>query len=160
MLTYQSQEGMWRRFGRGPATRPTAPSPFGRKFDVEGYLEYQGDALVRRFDANSYLYLTRAMDLYDVAEGWGSECEALARVEARTLHVGISSDWLYPPGEVRAVAEALRALGKRASYHELDSIHGHDAFLKEWGQMTETIRGFLGASREAADGAAPGRARA
>ncbi len=143
MVTYQSQQSMWLRFGRELASRPTTTSPLGEKFDVEGYLEYQGRSLVRRFDANSYLYLTRAMDLYDVAEGWESEEEALARVKARTLHVGISTDWLYPPEDVRALAEKLRAAGSDARYAQIESVHGHDAFLKEWDVMTSTIRGYL-----------------
>jgi homoserine O-acetyltransferase len=155
MVTYQSQQSMWLRFGREPASRPTAPSPLGEKFDVEGYLEYQGRALVRRFDANSYLYLTRAMDLYDVAEGWESEREALTRVRARTLHVGISTDWLYPPRDVRALAQKLRAAGSDARYVELESVHGHDAFLKEWDAMTAIIRDYLagpGGARSGSDG--------
>lgn len=146
MVTYQSQQSMWLRFGREPVSRPADPSPLGEKFDVEGYLEYQGRSLVRRFDANSYLYLTRAMDLYDAAEGFDSEREALERVIARTLHVGISTDWLYPPEDVRALAEKLRSLGKDAQYSELNSVHGHDAFLKEWDSMTRIVRDYMGAS--------------
>ena len=152
MITYQSQESMWLRFGRRQASRASAQSPFGGEFDVEGYLEYQGRSLARRFDANSYLYLTRAMDLYDVAEGFGSEDEALSRVSARTLHVGLSSDWLYPPHEVRATVERLRALGKDASYREIESVHGHDAFLKEWARMSEVVREFLPAQQEVREG--------
>lgn len=147
MLTYQSRESAWLRFGREPATRPTVPSPLGEKFDVEGYLEYQGRSLVRRFDANAYLYLTRAMDLYDVAEGWASEREALGRVRARSLHVGIRTDWLYPPEDVRALAQKLHMLGADARYAEIDSVHGHDAFLKEWDAMTRLVRGCLDAPR-------------
>lgn len=147
MLTYQSSEGQWLRFGRAPASRPTSPSPLGEKFDVEGYLEYQGRALARRFDANSYLYLTRAMDLYDVADGWESEEDALQRIQARTLHVGMSTDWLYPPEQVWALAQKLHALGKDAVYHELPSVHGHDAFLKEWTSMARIIDDYLDAPR-------------
>lgn len=147
MMTYQSPEGQWRRFGRAPAARSVtgagSPRLFEPPFDIEGYLEYQGRALVRRFDANAYLYLTRAMDLYDVAEGWADEAAALRRVRARTLHVGISSDWLYPPGEVRALAETLRALGSAARYAEIESPHGHDAFLKEWDAMARIITDYL-----------------
>lgn len=143
MVTYQSQQSMWLRFGREPVSRPTDPSPLGEKFDVEGYLEYQGRSLVRRFDPNSYLYLTRAMDLYDAVEGYESERAALARVRSRTLHVGISTDWLYPPEDVRALAEKLQSLGKDARYSELDSVHGHDAFLKEWDAMTRIVREYL-----------------
>lgn len=146
MITYQSQQSMWMRFGRFPTSRSASPDRFGEKFDVESYLDYQGASLSTRFDANSYLYLTRAMDLYDATEGYESEEEALRRVRARTLHVGINSDWLYPPGDVRATSEKLRALGKDACYREIDSVHGHDSFLKEWERMTELITEFLPAA--------------
>ncbi|MBL8127676.1 MAG: homoserine O-acetyltransferase, partial [Chloroflexia bacterium] len=114
----------------------------GPTFDVEGYLHYHGEALVKRFDANSYLYLTRAMDLYDVARN-GGETFWLSKIDAPVHLVGIRSDWLFPPEAVRALGERLQALGKNVSYTELDSPHGHDAFLKEWDQMTEAIGGFV-----------------
>lgn len=142
MITYQSRESMWTRFGRELADAGGKP-PFTDRFQVESYLEYQGESLVSRFDANSYLYLTRAMDLYDTAEGWGSDEEALGRVRARTLHVGIRTDWLFPPGDVRATARKLQALGTDVAYREIDSVHGHDAFLKEWDAMTQVITEFL-----------------
>ncbi len=147
MQTYQSAAGQWRRFGREPASRPTSASPLGEKFDIEGYLEYQGRSLARRFDANSYLYLTRAMDLYDVADGWASEETALKRIRARTLHVGMSTDWLYPVEHVRALVEKLRAVGNNATYTELTSVHGHDAFLKEWLDLERIIRRYLDKAR-------------
>src|SRR5919112_539896 len=142
MVTYHSKESMALRFGRNPATRPVLYPSFGPTFDVEGYLHYHGAALVRRFDANSYLYLTRAMDLYDVGRD-GGEAAWLRRIEAPVSFVGIRSDWLFPPGAIRALADRLRGLGKDVKYHELDSPHGHDAFLKEWGQMTGAIRPFV-----------------
>ena len=144
MVTYHSKESMAARFGRNPATRPVLYPSFGPTFDVEGYLHYHGDALVKRFDANSYLYLTRAMDLYDVGRDGGEETW-LSRIEAPVLLVGIRSDWLFPPGDIRRFAERLRELGKDVTFHELDSPHGHDAFLKEWGQMTDAISGYLAA---------------
>ncbi|MDQ3045027.1 MAG: homoserine O-acetyltransferase, partial [Chloroflexota bacterium] len=103
---------------------------------------YQGAALVRRFDANSYLYLTRAMDLYDVGRNGGAT-HWLSQIAAPVLLVGVRSDWLFPPDEVRGLATALRDLGKDATYVELDSPHGHDAFLKEWDQLTPPISAFL-----------------
>jgi homoserine O-acetyltransferase len=144
MVTYHSKESMELRFGRNPATRPVLYPSFGPTFDVEGYLHYHGDALTKRFDANSYLYLTRAMDLYDVARD-GGEDEWLRRIEAPVLLVGIRSDWLFPPGPIRALGDHLRGLGKDVEFHELDSPHGHDAFLKEWRQLTEAIGPFVGA---------------
>ena len=146
MVTYHSKESMDLRFGRNPATRPVLYPSFGPTFDVEGYLHYHGDALTKRFDANSYLYLTRAMDLYDVGRD-GGEAAWLRRIEAPVSLVGIRSDWLFPPGAIRALGDRLRGLGKDVEYHELDSPHGHDAFLKEWEQMTEAIGPFVERSR-------------
>ncbi len=142
MVCYHSRESMALRFGRNPATRPGLYPSFGPTFDVEGYLHYHGAALVRRFDANSYLYLTRAMDLYDVGRDGGEE-RWLRAVSAPLLLIGIRSDWLFPPDEVRALAARLTALGKDATYAELDSPHGHDAFLKEWDQLTAVLRPFV-----------------
>jgi len=144
MVTYHSKESMDLRFGRNPATRPVLYPSFGPTFDVEGYLHYHGDALTKRFDANSYLYLTRAMDLYDVGRD-GGEVAWLSRIDAPVLLVGIRSDWLFPPTAIRALGDRLRRLGKDVEYHELDSPHGHDAFLKEWEPLTEVIGPFVSA---------------
>jgi homoserine O-acetyltransferase/O-succinyltransferase len=144
MITYQSEEAMELRFTRNPARFALAPSPtnvpdLGERFDVENYLYYQGESLVRRFDANSYLYISRAMDLYDVSEGYQSLEAALSRVRSKALFVGIRSDFLFPAARVRWLAEQVRLLGGDATYVELDSPHGHDAFLKEWEQMTAAL---------------------
>ena len=143
MLTYQSAPGQWERFGRRPASRPALYEEFGGRFEIESYLHYQGKDLVNRFDANSYLYLSRAMDLYDVAFGYESEEEAYARVEAEMLFVGISSDWLFPPNEVRATAGRARQAGADARYTEIDSLSGHDAFLKDWDELGAAVGPFL-----------------
>jgi homoserine O-acetyltransferase len=164
MITYQSEEAMELRFARHPARsglcivptaetsasvgasdRAPAPSPsgfpdLGERFDVENYLYYQGASLVKRFDANSYLYISRAMDLYDVSEGYPSLEDALRRIRNRVLFIGIRSDFLFPAAHVRWLAEQVRAVGGDATYVELDSPHGHDAFLKEWQQMTEALK--------------------
>jgi homoserine O-acetyltransferase len=142
MVTYHSKESMELRFGRDPATRPVLYPSFGPTFDVEGYLHYHGDALVKRFDANSYLYLTRAMDLYDIGRNGGEEAW-LSRIVAPVAMVGIRSDWLFPPQAVQDLTRRLAALGKDVTYRELNSPHGHDAFLKEWDQMTEAIGPFI-----------------
>ena len=144
MLSYTSASDLATRFGRRPATRPTHEPSLGGAFDVESYLQYQGLKLARRFDANSYLILTRAMDRYDLAEGRGSDAAALSRVRARLLAVGVSSDWLYPAAEVRAIAEGVQAAGGQANYREIDSTLGHDAFLKEWRQLDALLRPFMG----------------
>ncbi len=144
MITYQSEEGMELRFARETARQsdivaPSGHTDFGKRFDVEGYLYYQGQSLVKRFDANSYLYISRAMDLYDVSEGYPSLEATLRRVRSKTLFIGIRSDFLFPAARVRWLAEQVRAAGGDASYVELDSPHGHDAFLKEWKQMIDAL---------------------
>jgi homoserine O-acetyltransferase/O-succinyltransferase len=143
MMTYQSAECQAERFGRNAATsgRSRMENP-GGTFDVECYLQYQGNDLVGRFDANSYLYLLRAMDLYDAARGYASLEEAFRRVEAEMLFVGISSDWLFPAKDVRATAEAASEAGVRANYVEMESINGHDAFLKDFDEFNAAIKHF------------------
>ena len=144
MITYQSEEGMELRFARRPARQQNVLSPsgfsdLGERFDVEGYLYYQGESLVRRFDANSYLYISRAMDLYDVSEGYPSLEAALSRLRSKALFIGIRSDFLFPAARVRWLANKVRHAGGDAIYAELDSPHGHDAFLKEWKQMIDAL---------------------
>ncbi len=144
VITYQSEEAMELRFARKPACNKEVPSPshfpdLGGRFDVESYLYHQGQALARRFDANSYLYLSRAMDLYDVSSGYPSLEAALGRLRSRALFVGIRSDFLFPAAHVRWLADKVRATGGDATYVEIDSPHGHDAFLKEWEQMTAAL---------------------
>ena len=144
MITYQSEEAMEMRFARRYARNRTVPAPsraadLGGRFDVEDYLYYQGESLVKRFDANSYLYISRAMDLYDVSEGYPSLEAALRRLRSKALFIGIRSDFLFPPAHVRWLADQVRLVGGDSTYVELDSPHGHDAFLKEWGQMTNAL---------------------
>jgi homoserine O-acetyltransferase len=150
MITYQSEEAMEMRFGRNlpdpcRSTGVSSPSRYpdlGTRFDVENYLYYQGESLVRRFDANSFLYVSRAMDLYDVSEGYPSLEAALRRLSSKALFVGIRSDFLFPAAHVRWLADRVRSVGGDARYVELDSPHGHDAFLKEWDQMTAVLSRF------------------
>lgn len=153
MITYQSDALMTHRFDRRPATRPSTWSTFGDRFDVEGYLQYQGDALVRRFDANTYLYLSRAMDLHDVSEGYAAYDAALARIQSRVLLVGVTTDILFPDSHVQALARDLERLNKQVEYYQLDSIHGHDAFLVEFERMGVVLRAYLGHGTLQVDGA-------
>ncbi|MGB3634300.1 MAG: homoserine O-acetyltransferase [Rubrobacteraceae bacterium] len=143
MMTYQSAAGQWERFGRRPASRPAMYEEFGGRFEVESYLQYQGKDLLGRFDANTYLYLLRAMDLYDVANGYESSEEAFSRIEAEVLFVGISSDWLFPASEVRETSEAARRAGAKAGYAEIGTKSGHDAFLKDWDELNAAIGPFI-----------------
>jgi homoserine O-acetyltransferase/O-succinyltransferase len=143
MITYQSDELMTERFGRSTEARYHAWPEFQNRYDVEGYLHYQGDKLVNRFDANSYLYLTRAMDSHDI--GWkrdGYE-NALRLIESRTLGIGISSDILFPASYTIDFIERLRAERRDAEYRQIESPHGHDAFLKDFDQLNRLIKDFI-----------------
>lgn len=150
MVTYNGRDNLNQRFGRNAAQRPALYESFGQTFDIEGYLHYHGAALVRRFDANSYLYLTRAMDLYDVGRN-GGEPHWLDRIgpDVPIVLAGISSDWLFPPGPIAALAETLKGLGKDVVYEEIVSPHGHDAFLKDWDRVNEIVAGFMGRAEAA-----------
>jgi len=144
MITYQSEEGMELRFARNHVQRNACPSPtispdLGARFDIENYLYYQGAQLASRFDANSYLYISRAMDLYDVSEGYPSLNAALCRIRSKSLFIGVRSDILFPAAHIRTLADKVRATGGDTTYVELDSPHGHDAFLKEWHQLAEAL---------------------
>ena len=139
MITFQSEPLMTLRFGRNEA-RYHAWSEFHGRFDVEGYLHYQGDKLAARFDANSYLYLSRAMDSHDIGRGRGSEEAAAAAIVARMIYVGIDSDILFPAAHVRAAAECVIRAGGDAVYRELQSINGHDGFLNRIEEMGTILR--------------------
>lgn len=144
MITYRSDESMWKQFGRKTRGTPeTAFRGFGISFEVESYLHHQGGALVKRFDANSYLYLTRAMDLHDIGRGRGSYREAYSRVKARSLVVGIRSDLLFPTYQQLEMADLLARAGKDVTYFEMDSPWGHDAFLVDHHLLEQPIRNFL-----------------
>lgn len=148
MITYRSDESMWQQFGReirpGRTELPLA-ADFGGAYQVESYLHYQGDALVKRFDANSYLYLSRAMDLQDIGRGFDSYEAAHGAIRARVLSVGIRSDLLFPPYLQKETVKLVRAAGGQAEYMELDSPWGHDAFLVDFGKIAGAIRSFLAA---------------
>jgi homoserine O-acetyltransferase len=143
MMTYQSAPGQWERFARRPASRLALHPEVGGRFEIESYLHYQGRELTGRFDANSYLYLSRAMDLYDVARGYASEEESYSRIQAEVLFVGITSDWLFPAKEIKDTVERASSVGARASYAEIDTLSGHDAFLKDWKELEEAIQPFI-----------------
>jgi len=142
MMTFRSDDVFSTRFGR-ETVEPVDGFTLWQRFQVERYLEYQGDKLVRRFDANSYLILTKAMDLHDLARGRGGYGPAFARLRAPLLSVGISSDILYPPHQSREIAELATAERVSARYAELHSPHGHDAFLIETDQLSGIVGEFL-----------------
>jgi len=144
-ITYLSDEGMHEKFGRRLQDQSEQKAGFGIEFAVESYLDYQGRAFVERFDANSYLYVTRAMDYYDAAARWGggSLVEACRRVRAPALVVSFDSDWLYPPGDCKDLALALAKTGVRVTYADVPSRFGHDSFLVETRKVGRLLRGFL-----------------
>jgi homoserine O-acetyltransferase/O-succinyltransferase len=138
MMTFRSDDVFSARFGR-EVVEPVEGFTLWQRFQVERYLEYQGDKLVRRFDANSYLILTKAMDLHDLGRGRGGMAAAVARLRAPVTSVGIRSDILYPPHQSREIVELATAAGVPARYVELDSPHGHDAFLIEDDQVGAVV---------------------
>ena len=144
-ITYLSDEGMQQRFGRRlEAGTPALGGGFGVEFAVEGYLAHQGKRFVERFDANSYLYLTRAMDYYDASVwGGGDITEACRRMQARVLIVSFDSDWLCPPESCRELALALIKSGKKVTYANLSARFGHDSFLLEPETVANVVNGFL-----------------
>jgi homoserine O-acetyltransferase/O-succinyltransferase len=144
MCTYKSAELFAERFARRPDRSGEDPhAALEGRFDVGGYLDYQGQIFTRRFDANSYLVISKAMDNFDLARGHGTESEALRRMSASLLLVGISSDWLFPAEDVRALAARARAAGADATYVELQSSHGHDGFLADAAALVPIINEHL-----------------
>lgn len=144
-ITYLSEEGMHQKFGRRLQGKDEPDFGFGVEFEVESYLGYQGRSFVERFDANSYLYITRAMDYYDAAARWGDGdlVAAAARVRAKMLIVSFSSDWLYPPEQCRELALAVCRAGHPVTYVEVPSQYGHDAFLVETEQVGALLHSFI-----------------
>jgi len=148
-ITYLSNVMMEEKFGRErrspekDAGEGSSQNPFQSNFQVEGYLEYQGEKFIRRFDANSYLYITQAMDDFDLAERYDSLKKAFAPVAGKILVVALSTDWLFPKEQSRALANALLLAGKRVTYCELFAPHGHDAFLVDIEHLSDLLRAFL-----------------
>jgi homoserine O-acetyltransferase len=145
-ITYLSAKSLGDKFGRrlqfADDVRYTLTEP---EFEIESYLRHQADAFVRRFDANTYLYTSRALTYFDLARqyGNGTLTDALRSVSARTLLIAFSSDWLYPPSGSEELAAALRTLGKAVDLHIIDAPYGHDCFLLEEARQTPIIQQFL-----------------
>ena len=148
-VTYLSEAALGRKFGRDLQSGEALSFGFDADFQVESYLRHQGASFVDRFDANSYLYITRAMDYFDLAAPHGgvlASAFAGAR-EVDFLLASFTSDWLYPTPESRRVVRALNAAGARVSFVEIESDKGHDAFLLDEPVLEDAVRGFLGAVR-------------
>jgi homoserine O-acetyltransferase len=134
-ITYMSDDSMREKFGRRLRERDM--------FEVESYLRYRGSQFVDRFDANSYLYITKAMDYFDLTNCCGTLARAFEPVKARFLVISFTSDWLYPSYQSVEIVKALRSRNCDVAYCELPSNYGHDAFLVDVGEQTELVRGFL-----------------
>jgi homoserine O-acetyltransferase len=147
-ITYLSEEALTRKFGRRLQNAPKNPSEaialFGEMFEVESYLRHQGSTFVQRFDANSYLTITRATDYFDLAADYqGDLANAFRGTKTRFLLASFTSDWLYPTAECRTIARALNRAGANVSFVEFPSDKGHDAFLLDEPDFHRTLAGFL-----------------
>lgn len=144
MCSYKSAELFTERYSRKPNRNGEDPHrSLDERFDVGGYLDYQGEIFTRRFDPNAYLIITRAMDNFDPAHGYTAEAAALRRITAQVLLIGISSDWLFPAEDVSALGRRMTAAGVAVKYAQLTSAHGHDGFLADAGELTPLIREFF-----------------
>jgi homoserine O-acetyltransferase len=147
-ITYMSDESMREKFGRRLRDKDRYGFDFSVDFEVESYLHYRGAQFVDRFDANSYLYITKAMDYFDLTNGSESLASVLEKTQARFLVISFTSDWLYPSYQSLEIVKALRSRNRDVAYCELTSNYGHDAFLVEVGEQTEIVRGFLARTYE------------
>ncbi len=148
-ITYLSEEGLTEKFGRRLQDRDAKSFGFDADFQVESYLRHQGLAFTGRFDANSYLYITRAMDYFDLAEefaskkGGGMLADAFADTKARFCLISFDTDWLYPTAESRHIVHALNAAGAPVSFVELSAPYGHDSFLLDVPALDRVVKGFI-----------------
>jgi homoserine O-acetyltransferase len=144
-VTYLSSASMATKFGRDERASPYPgqSSLFSTNFQIESYLNHQGSKFVKRFDANSYLYISRMMDMFDLVAEFGSLAEAFRDAKSKFLIVSISSDWLFPPGQQLDIVENLVAARKNVSYFQIDSVYGHDAFLLEHETLGRAVDAFL-----------------
>lgn len=153
-ITYLSPSILEEKFGR-EKKEGASPGRFVSPFQVESYLAYQGQQFIKRFDANSYLHITEAMDAYDLEDQYGSLAEAFRRVQARFLVVALTTDWLFTPDQSLEMAEALMRAGKEVSYCLLEAEQGHDAFLLDLPELSDLIRHYLAAEPAHRSGTPP-----
>jgi homoserine O-acetyltransferase/O-succinyltransferase len=142
-ITYLSEEAMMLKFGRNLQTKSDYGYDFDTEFQVESYLKYQGEKFVSQFDANSYLYLTKAISYFDLYKKYKSLEQAFENSLSRFLIVSISSDWLYPPKQSKDLVKALMKLNKPVSYCDIQSPYGHDAFLLKSPELEQLLSHFL-----------------
>ena len=142
-ITYLSEESMHKKFARRFQDKDSPNFDFGIDFEVESYLAHQGQTFVDRFDANSYLYITKAVDYFDIAQKYGSLEKAFKDTKSKFLVITFSSDWLFPSSQSKELVNALMRNKKDVSYCEIQSPYGHDAFLLEFETQTKIIKSFL-----------------
>jgi homoserine O-acetyltransferase len=143
-ITYLSEAALHRKFGRNLQDRESITYGFDADFQIESYLRHQGSTFVDRFDANSYLYITRAMDYFDLADDYGGVlANAFRGTKSRFCVVSFTSDWLFPTSDNRQIVHALNAVAAKVSFVEIKTDKGHDAFLLEEPEMFATLRGFI-----------------
>jgi len=146
-ITYLSDEALHRKFGRQLQDRAKLAFGFDADFQVESYLRHQGMTFVDRFDANSYLYMTRAMDYFDLAADYGGALgNAFKGTKTRFCVVSFTSDWLFPTPENRTIVHALNAAAANVSFVEIETDRGHDSFLLDEPEMFAAVGGFLSAA--------------
>jgi homoserine O-acetyltransferase len=145
-ITYMSDESMREKFGRRLRDKEKFGFDFSVDFEVESYLRYRGSQFVNRFDANSYLYITKAEDYFDLANGAGSLAGAFGKAKARFLVISFNSDWLYPSYQSQDIVRVLRRSNHDVAYCDLPSNYGHDAFLVDVAEQSDVVRGFLGST--------------
>ncbi len=142
-ITYLSDKGMENKFGRKLQSREKFGYDLSTDFEVESYLQYQGSSFVDRFDANSFLYVTKALDYFNLGERFENLADAFRHTKCPFLVIAFSSDWLYPPYQNKSIAEFVRRAGGDATFCEISSDYGHDAFLLEYEQQAPMISAFL-----------------
>lgn len=147
-ITYLSEESMHQKFGRRLQNKKDYGFDLSTDFEIESYLIYQGETFVGRFDANSYLYITKAVDYFDVEKKYGSLAAAFADTQSKFLFISYSSDWLFSPAQSKEMVKALMNNNKEVTYCEISSTYGHDAFLLEKEQQTKIISNFLAKVKE------------
>jgi homoserine O-acetyltransferase len=152
-ITYMSDTSMAEKFGRR-LRADKEPFKFGAEFEVEGYLRYRGDNFVKRFDANSYLYITKAIDYFNILNGNRNLANIFAGLKAKVLVIAFKSDWLYPAYQSQEIVKACKLAGVDATYCEINSTYGHDAFLLETEEETQLIKHFLNTVSNGHDGGA------
>ncbi|MBU4451067.1 MAG: homoserine O-acetyltransferase [Actinobacteria bacterium] len=151
-ITYLSEISMHKKFGRESIKVANSPlTNFSREFEVESYLQHQGESFIKRFDANSYLYISKAIDDFDITDGYNNLSEAFQNIKAKCLVISFTSDWLYPKEQSMQIVKALKINGIETTYTNFEAEYGHDSFLIEDERLKKLFTGFLSSL-----GAAPG----